>query len=135
MVFETKIYKSGKHWIAEVPELDAITQGHSKKGAMKMVRDWVESSLNGKVDVAVHERTNKEIVTVVEATPRFLSFFLQRQRLKGGLSIRAAAKRAGFKSHNAYAQYESGKRIADLAKVQEFVEIFNPSKGFEVRFG
>ena len=41
-----RIYKDGKFWLAEVPLLDAMTQGHTRKEALAMVADLVETLVN-----------------------------------------------------------------------------------------
>ena len=41
-----KVYKDGKFWLAEVPILDAMTEGHTKKDAFAMVKDLLETLVN-----------------------------------------------------------------------------------------
>ncbi len=36
MRFSGKIYKDGKFWLAEIPILDLMAQGHTKKEAYEM---------------------------------------------------------------------------------------------------
>ena len=36
MRFSGKIYKDGKFWLAEIPILDAMTQGYTRKNAVEM---------------------------------------------------------------------------------------------------
>ena len=38
-----RVYKDGKWWLAEVPLLDAMTQGRSRKEALAMVADLLET--------------------------------------------------------------------------------------------
>ena len=42
MRFQGKVYKDGKFWLAEIPMLDAMTQGYTKKEACVMVKDLIE---------------------------------------------------------------------------------------------
>jgi hypothetical protein len=37
-----KIYKDGRFWLAEIPILDAMTQGHTRKGALEMAADMAD---------------------------------------------------------------------------------------------
>lgn len=46
MRFAGRIYKDGKFWLAEIPILDLITQGHTKKEAYLMVADMIETLVN-----------------------------------------------------------------------------------------
>jgi hypothetical protein len=48
MRFSGKIYKEGKFWLAEIPILDLMTQGHTKKEAYEMVADMLETLANKK---------------------------------------------------------------------------------------
>ncbi len=38
---EGKIWKDGKFWLVEVPALDAMTQGKTRKEALSMIEDLV----------------------------------------------------------------------------------------------
>ncbi len=54
MRFSGKIYKDGKFWLAEIPILDLMTQGRTKKEACEMVADMLETMVNKegfKIDV------------------------------------------------------------------------------------
>ncbi len=46
MKFSGKIYKDGRFWLAEIPILDAMTQGHTRKEALEMAADMVETMAN-----------------------------------------------------------------------------------------
>lgn len=41
MELEAKVYKDGKFWLAEIPGLDAMTQGRTRKEALAMAKDLV----------------------------------------------------------------------------------------------
>jgi predicted RNase H-like HicB family nuclease len=43
MRFHGRVYKDGKFWLAEVPILDAMTQGHTRKEALAIVKDLLET--------------------------------------------------------------------------------------------
>ncbi len=46
MRFSGKVFKDGKFWLAEIPILDAMTQGHTKKEAFEMALDMIKSMVN-----------------------------------------------------------------------------------------
>ena len=48
MRFSGRVYKEGKWWLAEIPVLEAMTQGRSRKEALEMVSDMMESMINTK---------------------------------------------------------------------------------------
>lgn len=41
-----RVYKDGRFWLAEVPMLDAMTQGRTREEALAMVADLLESLVN-----------------------------------------------------------------------------------------
>lgn len=41
MEIEGKIWKDGKFWLVEIPALDAMTQGRTRKEALNMAKDLV----------------------------------------------------------------------------------------------
>ncbi len=41
MRLDGRIWKHGKHWLVEVPTLDAMTQGRSRAEAIRMVGDLI----------------------------------------------------------------------------------------------
>jgi len=49
MRFSGKIYKDGRFWLAEIPILDVMTQGHTRKGALEMAADMVETMARKRV--------------------------------------------------------------------------------------
>lgn len=42
MRFHGSVYKDGKFWLAEIPILDTMTQGYTRKEALVMVEDLLE---------------------------------------------------------------------------------------------
>lgn len=48
MRFAGRIFKSGKHWAVEVPILNVVSQGPTKKEAYEMIADAIESLVNKK---------------------------------------------------------------------------------------
>ena len=46
MQFHGRVYRDGKFWLAEVPTFDAMTQGRTRREALVMVADLLESLAN-----------------------------------------------------------------------------------------
>ena len=46
MRFSGSIFKDGRFWLAEVPILEAMTQGSTKKETFEMVKDLLETLAN-----------------------------------------------------------------------------------------
>ena len=45
MRFEGKVIRDGRFWLAEIPLLDAITQGKTRAEALAMIADWLETMI------------------------------------------------------------------------------------------
>ncbi|MBW1798262.1 MAG: helix-turn-helix transcriptional regulator [Deltaproteobacteria bacterium] len=129
MRFYGKVYKDGKFWLAEVPILDAMTQGHTRKEAFVMVKDLLETLVNRPgFSVTVHPGKHGDF-EVSSIDPRgLISLFLRRQRERSGLSLSEAAERLGAKSRNAYARYEQGTSMPSLEKLTELYQAVAPGK-------
>jgi len=129
MRFYGRVYKDGKFWLAEVPLLDAMTQGHTRKEAFEMVSDLLESLVNRPgFSVTVHPGKHGDF-EVSSNNPRgLISLFLRRQRERSGLSLSEAAKRLGAKSRNAYARYEQGTSMPSLEKLAELYKAVAPDR-------
>ena len=92
MRFSGKIYKDGKFWLAEIPILDLMTQGHTKKEAFEMVADMLESLVNKKdfkVKIFIKTKDSFEVGSL--QSKYLISLLLQRKRENSGLSISQVA--------------------------------------------
>lgn len=137
MVFTGQLWKEGKFWIISVPAFEIVTQGRSKKNALHMIADAVKCHVDKsgfKVKASLLPRTHdKSARTDIDTftlssndESEMIALFLKRQRQLNGLSIRELAKRLGYASPSAYAQYESGKHIPGLDKISRFISAMNP---------
>ena len=126
-----RVYKDGKFWLAEVPLLDAMTQGRTRKEALAMVADLLETLAN-RPGFAVHVYPGKHDTFEVSAadTRGLMSLVLRRQRERSGLSLAEAAVRLGAKSRNAYARYERGTAVPTLDKLTELLQAVAPGQDF-----
>ena len=126
MVLEGKIFKGGKHWLIEVPALDLMTQGKSKKDAFAMLRDAIVLLVHRKgFHLQVKSFDKSTFLVETSDQTALLALMLKRQRAKHRLTIAQMAKRLRAKSQNAYAQYEQGKSQPSFSKVQEFLTAMN----------
>jgi predicted RNase H-like HicB family nuclease len=141
MEIEGKIWKDGKFWLVEVPALDAITQGKTRKEALAMAKDLVfemtrsyfEDDIDKNFSITVIDY-KKNIIGVTASNNRlFLALSLRRQREKSGSTVREASERLGSKSPNAYAQYERGKTSISVDKYEELLIAANPSERLRLR--
>lgn len=129
MRFSGSVYKDGKFWLAEVPMLEAMTQGTTKKEAFEMVKDLVETLAN-EPDFVVTVYPGKEGAFEVgsEDTRTMIRLLLRRQREKSGLSLADVAHRLGAKSRNAYARYERGNSVPTIEKLDELLQAVSPDQ-------
>lgn len=126
-----RVFKVGKYWAIEVPILDVVTQGHTKKEAYEMIADAIESLVNKKgfkVEVFPGKGPYFELGSTDLLT--LTAFLLRRQRMKQGLTLVEVAKRLGAKSHNTYARYEQGKSIPTIEKFNKLLSALSPDNDF-----
>jgi len=141
MEMEGKIWKEGKFWLVDVPALDAMTQGKTRKKALAMLEDLVlemtksyfEEEMGKDFFITVLDY-KKDVVGVTASDNRlFLALSLRRQREKSGFTVREASERLGSKSPNAYAQYERGKTSISVDKYEELLLAANPFEKLRLR--
>ena len=127
MRFSGKIYKDGKFWLAEIPILDLMTQGQTKREAYEMVADMLESLANKKdFKVEVYKKS-KDSFEVGSSEPKhMISLLLQRKRELSGLSLSQVADRLGVSSRNTYARYEQGRSAPTIEKLNELLHAVCP---------
>jgi DNA-binding XRE family transcriptional regulator len=127
MRFSGRIYKDGKFWLAEIPILDLMTQGRTKKEAYVMVADMLESMVNKSSFEVTVFKGKKDSFEVGSSEPKHLvSLLLQRKREMSGLSLAQVADRLGAKSRNTYARYEQGRSVPSFEKLNELLHAVNP---------
>ena len=129
MRFQGRVFKDGRHWLAEVAVFDALTQGRTRGDALDMISDWFETmmgSTSGSVRTIAVNRTDFEVATA--DAKKMISLLLRRQRQKSGLSLADAAARLGAKSRNAYARYEQGRTVPTVAKLDELLKAIAPDR-------
>ncbi len=128
MRFEGRIWKDGKFWLVEIPVLDAMTQGRTKKEAYEMAADLVESLVDVQgftVHVHPFQGDNFELSS---NNPRLmLALMLKRQRQRHGLSLAQVARKLKASSRNSYARYEQGRAMPTVEKLAELLSAVSDS--------
>ncbi len=129
MRFQGNVYKDGKYWLAEIPILYTMTQGYTRKEALAMVEDLLETLANRPgftVEVYLDKQGHFEVSST--DTRAMTSLLLRRQRERSGLSLAEVAKRLGAKSRNTYARYERGTSAPTLEKLSELLQAVSPDR-------
>ena len=129
MRLEGRIWKSAtsKYWLAEVADLDLVTQGKSRTDATVMLKDAIISLVDER-DFRIEVTTRKDGACMVGSNDdaRLIALMLRRLRAREGLSIRDVALRLGSKSPNAYAQYETGRVAPGIDTLTRLLAALNP---------
>lgn len=129
MRFCGRVYKAGSHWLAEIRTLEYMTQGRTRKEALEMIGDLVETMVNKKGFVAGVFATRGDRFEVGSDDAKALvALLLQRKRELSGLSLAEAAERLGISSRNAYARYEQGKAAPTIEKLCELLHAVSPEE-------
>jgi predicted RNase H-like HicB family nuclease len=124
MRFAGRVFKSGKYWAVEVPILDVVTQGRSKKEAFEMIADAIESLVNRKgFKIRVFSGEGETIEIGASDQAALTALLLRRERLKSGLSLAEVAARLGSKSPNSYARYEQGRSVPTVQKLSQLFSV------------
>ena len=127
MRFSGKIYKDGKFWLAEIPILDLMTQGRTKREAYEMVADMLDTMVNQKDFEITVFKGKKDTFEVGSSDAKyFVRLLLQRKRELSGLSLSQVAIRLGMSSRNTYARYEQGKSVPSVEKLNDLLRAVCP---------
>ena len=131
MRFQGNVYKDGRFWLAEIPILDTMTQGYTRKEALFMVEDLLDTLANCPgFTVEVHPGKQGHFEVSSTDTRTMTSLLLRRQRERSGLSLAEVAKRLGAKSRNTYARYERGTSAPTIEKLNELLQAVSPDRDF-----
>lgn len=129
MRFEGRLWKSGEHWLIEVPALAAMTQGRSRDEAFEMIRDLIETMVDEPgFEVTVEPGAEDRFAICANNVRLLVALFLRRQRERRGISLADAAERLHQRSRNAYARYEQGKAVPTVEKLEELLEAVAPDQ-------
>ncbi len=127
MRFSGKVYKDGEFWLAEIPILDAMTQGRTKKEAFEMALDMIKAMINKEgVEIDIYKGKNGGFEIASSDSSCLVSLLLQRKRQISGLSLSQVSKRLGLSSRNSYARYEKGQAAPTIGKLGELLRAVDP---------
>ncbi len=133
MRFSGKVFKDGDYWLAEIPILDIMTQGHTEKESYNMALDAIKSLINKKdFKVEIYKGKNGDFEISSPDSKSLISLLLQRKRELSGLSLSQVAARLGFTSRNSYARYEKGNTMPTLGKLSELLRAVDPGADFVI---
>ena len=134
MRFEGKLARDGHFWLAEIPLLDAITQGKTRAEALVMISDWLETMVNRPgFRAQVYPRGKSEFEISGSDVGALTALLLRRRREASGASLRDMAERLGATSRNAYARYERGEVVPTVEKLDALLKATSPNGDFVIR--
>jgi hypothetical protein len=129
MRFPGRIRRDGRFWLVEVPALDAVTQGRTKREALAMVEDLVETMAGARGFRATAYPTGGGTFEIGgNHLGVLLALLLRRQRERQGLTLAEAAERLGQRSRNAYARYEQGRAMPTVEMVERLLKAIAPGQ-------
>lgn len=134
MRFEGRVFRDGRFWLAEIPLLDAMTQGRTRSEAFRMIADWLETMVNREdFRAEVHPRGKSEFEVSGNDVAAMTALLLRRRREASGSSLRDVASRLGSTSRNAYARYERGEVVPTVDKLDALLKATSPGGDFVIR--
>jgi len=134
MRFEGRLVRDGRWWLAEVPMLEALTQGRTRKEALEMIADWLETMIDRQDFVAtVYPRGPRDFEIAGSDAAGMIALLLRRRREAAGTSLRDLALRLGSSSRNAYARYERGDAVPTVEKLDALLKATSPNGDFVIR--
>jgi hypothetical protein len=124
MRFSGRVWKEGRWWLVEVPALEIVTQGSTKREALSMIADAIEGHADRPgFEVRVFAGAGGQIEVGSDDVAALTALYLRRRRQASGLTLVEVAKRMGARSHNAYARYEQGKAVPTIGKLAELLAV------------
>jgi hypothetical protein len=134
MRFEGTVTRDGRWWLAEIPLLNAMTQGRTKKEALEMAADWLETMIDRKGFRATVFPTGKTGFEVAGSDAAAMTaLLLRRRRAASGTSLRDIATRLGSSSRNSYSRYERGDAIPTVEKLDALLKATSPNGDYVIR--
>jgi DNA-binding transcriptional regulator YiaG len=129
MFFSGRITKDGSWWLAEVPLLDVMTQGRTRRSAIAMLADAIETLVARRgFKVRVVDHGGADVSVAADDVATLFATALKRLRAAHGLSIADVAKALGQSSKTAYARYEQGVSVPTLDKAGELLRAVAPDR-------
>ena len=96
MRFEGRIRKDGRFWLVEIPAFDAVTQGRTKREALTMAEDLIETMADARgFQVTAYPMGGEIFEIEANSVGTLIALLLRRQRERHGLTLNEAAERLG----------------------------------------
>ena len=125
-------------WIATCDSIGAFTQGRSRKDAMLMLADCIETLVDRPdFDATVTELsadgTNRFTVLIESSEPAVLvAEVLKYQRSVHRLSVKDVASKLAASSRSAYVRFEQGRSEPSLSALSEILGVVAPEMALVV---
>jgi DNA-binding transcriptional regulator YiaG len=120
MRFAGRVFRVAPYWAVEVPILEVVSQGRTRKDALAMIADAVESLANEPgFTLSVFPGKGEYFEIGAEDQATLTALLLRRARQRSGLSLSQVAHRLGVTSPNTYARYEQGRSIPTIQKLSQ----------------
>lgn len=136
-MFRGRLYKEGKFWLIEVPDLDLMTQGHTKDEAYEMLVDLLKTATDRaafRPDIARHSNNTFLLRGRDEQSEKdLIALLLKRQRARAGLSLSDMARLLKVSSKNAYARYEHGDSVPSPIMMEKMLRVMGLTLEWRVR--
>jgi DNA-binding XRE family transcriptional regulator len=133
MRFEGRVVRDGRLWLAEIPILQAMTQGRTRREALEMIGDWLEAMVNRDGFKATVYPLGSVFEVAGNDAAAMTALLLKRRREAVGLSLREMAARLGASSRNTYARYERGASVPTVEKLDALLKAASPGEDFVIR--
>ncbi len=126
-----KYTKEGKFWVAEIPFINMMDQGRTKKECLEMIKSAIEELISEtNFKCRVEDLGTNEFVLSSDDSKTLCCFILKRLREGHGLTIREVARQLGLKSHTEYARHEAGKTAMTFETFNHYVEVISEKEIF-----
>ena len=123
MRLEGRLTRDGRWWIAEIPLLDAMTQGRTRKEAHEMAADLVETLVDREgFEARVHAGRGDSFELSTSDVPGLVALLIRRARARSGRTLHEVAELLGSTSPNAYGRYEQGRASPTIGKLVELLQ-------------
>ena len=119
-------YKEGNFWLCDLPFIQLMDQGRTKKECLSMMKDAIEILINDKdFKCEVIDIGDGKFAIVTSQVKTLAAFVVRRLREAQGFTIREAGALLGMKSHTEYARHESGKVAMNMETFNRYVEVLS----------
>jgi hypothetical protein len=131
MRLDGRLFTVGRYWAVEVPILGVVSQGRTRREALEMIADAIESLVDQPgFTVQIFAGRGRDFEVDARDQAALIALLLRRQRLRSGFSLADVAARLGSRSPNAYARYEQGRAAPTVQKLSELLAAVAPDKRF-----